>query len=218
MPLPSPILDDRSYQQLRDELVRRIPVYDPEWTDHNASDPGITLIELFAFLGENLLYRFNQIPETTKLAFLKLLQIPLRPAVPAQAMLALRYAARRTRGRLGPRSLGSEAVAGDVPFETLDEVTVAPWRGGAGPHRRAGPGPHPRSRGLRLRGGYRRARHRPRPGGLLPHRPATGRPLHARRGPGRLRRHRRRDPLDRGGRHARRRRRARLLEHFTEGH
>ena len=44
MPLPSPILDDRSYQQLRDELVRRIPVYTPEWTDHNASDPGITLI------------------------------------------------------------------------------------------------------------------------------------------------------------------------------
>jgi len=43
--------------------VRRIPVYSPEWTDHNASDPGITLIELFAFLGENLLFRFNQIPK-----------------------------------------------------------------------------------------------------------------------------------------------------------
>ena len=48
------------------ELVRRIPVYTPEWTDHNASDPGITLIELFAFLGENLLFRFNQIPEATQ--------------------------------------------------------------------------------------------------------------------------------------------------------
>ena len=65
MPLPSPILDDRSYQQLRDELIRRIPVYAPEWTDRNPSDPGITLIELFAFLGENLLYRFNQIPDAT---------------------------------------------------------------------------------------------------------------------------------------------------------
>src|SRR5881392_1783724 len=89
MPLPVPILDDRSYLQLRDELVRRIPIYTPEWTDHNASDPGITLIELFAFLGENLLFRFNQIPETTKLAYLKLLQIPMRPAVPARAMLTL---------------------------------------------------------------------------------------------------------------------------------
>src|SRR2546430_15673240 len=89
MPIPSPILDDRSYQQLRDELVRRIPVYTPEWTDHNASDPGITLIELFAFLGENLLFRFNQIPESTQLAFLRLLQIPLRPASPARSLLAM---------------------------------------------------------------------------------------------------------------------------------
>src|SRR6185503_9793259 len=89
MPLPIPILDDRSYQQLRDELVRRIPIYNPEWTDHNASDPGITLIELFAFLGENLLYRFNQIPETTKLAFLRLLDAQLRPATAAEAMITL---------------------------------------------------------------------------------------------------------------------------------
>src|ERR1043165_32683 len=89
MPLPNPILDDRSYQQLRDELVRRIPVYTPEWTDHNASDPGITLLELFAFLGENLLYRFNQMPETAKLAFLRLLDIPLRPAAAARAMVTM---------------------------------------------------------------------------------------------------------------------------------
>ena len=89
MPIPNPILDDRSYQQLRDELVRRIPVYTPEWTDHNASDPGITLIELFAFLGENLLYRFNQIPESARLEFLRLLQIPLRPAVAARALVTL---------------------------------------------------------------------------------------------------------------------------------
>src|SRR6202012_3396493 len=87
MPLPQPILDDRSYQQLRDELVQRIPVYAPEWTDFNPSDPGITLIELFAFLGENLLFRFNQIPESTKLAFLRLLQIPMLPAVPAQGLV-----------------------------------------------------------------------------------------------------------------------------------
>src|SRR2546423_9623262 len=89
MPLPVPILDDRSYQQLRDELVRRIPAYTPEWTDHNASAPGIPLIGLFAFLGENLLFRFNQIPESTQLAFLRLLQIPLRPASPARSLLAM---------------------------------------------------------------------------------------------------------------------------------
>jgi hypothetical protein len=122
MPLPSPILDDRSYQQLRDELVRRIPVYAPEWTDHNASDPGITLIELFAFLGENLLYRFNQIPEATKLAYLKLLQIPLRPAAPARAMLALSTEA--SDGVLV--ALRTQATAGSRPFETQTEVKVWP--------------------------------------------------------------------------------------------
>src|SRR3954470_12619888 len=88
MPLPQPILDDRSYEQLRDELVRRIPVYAPEWTDHNASDPGIALLELFAPLGETLLFRFNQIPESTYLAYLRLLDVPLRPAAPARALVA----------------------------------------------------------------------------------------------------------------------------------
>ena len=127
MPLPSPILDDRSYQQLRDELVRRIPVYAPEWTDHNASDPGITLVELFAFLGENLLFRFNQIPETTKLAYLKLLRIAMRAAVPARAMVVLE------RVDSGPGSdagvtvdLGTEVKAGSVSFETTMEIVAWP--------------------------------------------------------------------------------------------
>src|SRR5438045_8120731 len=127
MPLPVPILDDRSYQQLRDELVRRIPAYTPEWTDHNASDPGITLLELFAFLGENLLFRFNQIPETTKLAYLKLLRIPMRSAVPARAMLTLE------RVDTGPGAsdgvivdLGTEAKAGAIAFETTTEVVAWP--------------------------------------------------------------------------------------------
>ncbi|MBZ5558149.1 MAG: putative baseplate assembly protein [Acidobacteriia bacterium] len=123
MPLPTPILDDRSYQQLRDELIRRIPVYAPEWTDHNASDPGITLIELFAFLGENLLYRFNQIPEATKLAFLKYLQIPLRPATAARAMVTIKTSG-TSSSVLVP--IATEMRAGSVPFESLTEVSAWP--------------------------------------------------------------------------------------------
>ena len=49
MPLPVPNLDDRKFQELVDEAKRRIPRYAPAWTDHNVSDPGITLIELFAY-------------------------------------------------------------------------------------------------------------------------------------------------------------------------
>jgi len=122
MSIPNPILDDRSYQQLRDELVRRIPVYTPEWTDHNASDPGITLIELFAFLGENLLFRFNQIPETARLEFLRLLQIPMRPATPAKALVTL--TTDKSKGALVP--LGSELKAGSLSFETKTEVKAWP--------------------------------------------------------------------------------------------
>ncbi|NOY61980.1 MAG: putative baseplate assembly protein [Gammaproteobacteria bacterium] len=122
MPLNRPILDDRSYEQLRDELIRRIPVYTPEWTDHNVSDPGITFIELFSFLGENLLYRFNQIPEATKLEFLKLLQIPLQRAQPARALVAL-----STKELSGVKvAQGSESKAGRVVFETETEVRVLP--------------------------------------------------------------------------------------------
>jgi hypothetical protein len=130
MPIRNPILDDRSYQQLRDELVLRIPVYTPEWTDHNASDPGITLIELFSFLGENLLYRFNQIPESARLEFLRLLQIQLRPAVPARSLVTLstnklvRALDGSWTAQLVP--LQSELKAGALAFETLTEVSAWP--------------------------------------------------------------------------------------------
>src|SRR5215204_2295234 len=88
MALISPTLDNRTFEQLREELLRRIPVYAPEWTDHNESDPGIALLELFAYLGESLLYRFNQIPDTTRIEFLRLLGVRPRPAQPARVMLA----------------------------------------------------------------------------------------------------------------------------------
>ena len=63
MPIRAPNLDDRSYEEFRDELVARIPVHNPEWTDSIQSDPGVTLLELFDFLAENLGYRPNLIPE-----------------------------------------------------------------------------------------------------------------------------------------------------------
>lgn len=122
MSLNKPILDDRSYQQIRDELIARIPIYAPEWTDHNPSDPGIALIELFSYLTENLLYRFNQIPDATKMEFLRLLQIPLHSAYPSKAMLTL-----STKEPQGVAAkLSSQASAGDIKFTTLQEVNVLP--------------------------------------------------------------------------------------------
>lgn len=124
MSLRAPILDDRSFVQLRDELLRMIPIYSKEWTDHNASDPGVTLLELFAFLGENLLFRFNQIPEATRAAYLELLRIPLHAAQPATALLAC-----TTDGAPVLVSKGTAARAKKIVFETTTEVTAHPVDG-----------------------------------------------------------------------------------------
>src|SRR5271170_5170013 len=89
MPITSPQLDDLVYDRTVQELVRRIPVYAPEWTNWNDSDPGITLIQLFAYLAEQIAYRLNQIPEKNYIALLQLLGITLEPALPASSQIAL---------------------------------------------------------------------------------------------------------------------------------
>ena len=81
MPLELPVLDDRNYEQLLDDAKRRIPSHTPEWTNFDVeSDPGITLVQLFAFLTDSLLYRANRIPERNRLKFLQLLGVPLQAA------------------------------------------------------------------------------------------------------------------------------------------
>jgi len=76
MPIQLPNLDDRAYADLVEEALALIPTYAPEWTNHNPSDPGITLIELFAHLTEMLLYRLNRVTDANMLAFVKLLNGP----------------------------------------------------------------------------------------------------------------------------------------------
>ncbi len=75
MSFQPPVLDDRTFQQIVDEVRKRIPLYCPEWTDHNLSDPGITLIELFAWMTELLIYRLNQVPELHYIKFAELLGV-----------------------------------------------------------------------------------------------------------------------------------------------
>ncbi len=84
MTIPVPNLDDRRFQDLVDEAKRRIPRYAPSWTDHNVSEPGITLIELFAWMTEQYIYRLNQVPEKNLLTFLDLIGVHLQPARPAK--------------------------------------------------------------------------------------------------------------------------------------
>jgi hypothetical protein len=73
MPLSLPNLDDRRYADLVEEARSLIPSYAPEWTNHNPSDPGITLVELFAYLTEMLVYRVNLVTDENVRAFVKLI-------------------------------------------------------------------------------------------------------------------------------------------------
>lgn len=122
MPLIAPILDDRSFEDLFAELRNRIPVYNPAWTDHLDSDPGITLLQLFAYLGEGLQFRFNQVPEATQIAFLKLLGIPLYPARPAQALV--RFESKLANGV--SLYAGDQVKAGKTLYTLSQDATVWP--------------------------------------------------------------------------------------------
>jgi predicted phage baseplate assembly protein len=84
MAFVAPKLDDRQFQDLVDEAKKRIPHYCQEWTDHNVSDPGVTLIELFAWMTDVLLYRLNQVPDLHYIKFLEMLGIKLREPAPAR--------------------------------------------------------------------------------------------------------------------------------------
>jgi predicted phage baseplate assembly protein len=83
--LPKSNLDDRTFKDLVDECMLRIPRYCPEWTNYNPSDPGITFVELFAWLTDQMLLRFNQVPLRNYITFLELLGVRLQPPVPAVA-------------------------------------------------------------------------------------------------------------------------------------
>lgn len=84
MALPVPNLDDRRFQDLVDEAKRLVQQRCPEWTDHNVSDPGVTLIELFAWMTDQVVYRLNRVPERNYVKFLELIGVSLFPPTAAR--------------------------------------------------------------------------------------------------------------------------------------
>ena len=123
MPLIPPALDDRSYNDLVQDMLASIPAHTPEWTIQQRGDPGRTLIELFAWLADSILYRANLIPERQRLAFLKLLGLPLRPAAAASGMLSIFSDPSKTTAVTLAKGA---SIPGPVTFETLSEIDVLP--------------------------------------------------------------------------------------------
>lgn len=131
MALPSPHLDDRRFQQLVDEAKRYVQQRAPEWTDHNVSDPGVTLIETFAYMVDQLLYRLNRVPEKNYAAFLDLLGVRLFPPTAATGEVDFWLSAPQPETVLLPA--GTEVAAPSrgeaedvVVFSTTEELPIVP--------------------------------------------------------------------------------------------
>ena len=126
MPLREPTFDSRTYREILNEALARIPAHNPEWTNFNDSDPGITLLQLFAFMTENIIYRSNLIPERNRKKFLRLLRIPMQGAEAARGLVQFSnpYGVREA----AYMNLPSDRLlyAGDVPFRTEQSLQVLP--------------------------------------------------------------------------------------------
>jgi hypothetical protein len=128
MPIRVPSLDDRSFQDLVDEVLARIPAHTPEWTNPVPGDPGRTLVELFAWLTDTLLYRVNLIPERQRLAFLRLLGVKMRAARAARTLVAINFdAPANSAAQYLPATL--TRLKGSSLFETRGDLTVLPLVG-----------------------------------------------------------------------------------------
>ena len=123
-----PNLDDRTWQDLVDQMRALIPQYTPAWTDNNPSDVGITLIELFAWLAESVIYRLNQVPDQNYAAFLNLLGITRNPAIPAQTYLTFTSGAGPVLVPTGTQAAVPPAgtTTPQIVFETDEDVRVLP--------------------------------------------------------------------------------------------
>lgn len=129
MRLPDVRLDDRDFQDLVNEARHRISQSCPEWTEHNVSDPGITLIELFAWMTDMLIYRMNRIPDKLHVALMELLGITLEP--PTASVVDLRFRLAKPPTDLvhipaGRTEVGTLRVPGEDPivFQTTEDMTI----------------------------------------------------------------------------------------------
>lgn len=124
MPLQVPSIDDRRHADLVRDTLARVPVHTPEWTQLSESDPGVTLVELFAFLTESLLYRANRVPEVSRARFLRLLGVPLAAVQPAQGLVV--FSGARLDAAVPMLPARTEVRAGAVPFRTRGAIDVLP--------------------------------------------------------------------------------------------
>lgn len=130
MPLPSVNLDDRSFDDLVDQARQLIPQYCPEWTDHNTSDPGMALIEIFAWMTDLLLFRMNQVPTKVLTQFLDMIGVQLQPPSAAVAPVTFYLSAAPSQPLSLPMATEVATVRTElseaIVFSTEEDLTIHP--------------------------------------------------------------------------------------------
>ena len=130
MPMQSPNLDDRTFTDLVEAAKLRIRQRCPEWNDLSPGDPGIVLLEAFAFLTETMIYRLNRIPEKAYIEFLKLIGVKLTP--PSAAQVTLEFFLSKPQSQpveipLNTRVTTANSTSGtNAPVFTLAEAVTIP--------------------------------------------------------------------------------------------
>lgn len=130
MTLPAPNLDDRRFQDLVDDAKRYVQQRCVEWTDHNVSDPGVTLIELFASMVDQLLYRLNRVPDRNYIKFLELVGVRLLPPTSAQVEVTFWLSAPQPNAVNVPAGTEVSTLRTEteeaIPFTITEDLQIVP--------------------------------------------------------------------------------------------
>lgn len=123
MPLEVPNLDDKTWVDLVDEATSLIPRFAPAWTDHNVHDPGITFIELFAWLAEMQLYQLNRVGQRHREGFARLAGVRRRSRQPARVNIEVEGHTKEST--FIPAGTQLEPLEGErIVFETEVDLTL----------------------------------------------------------------------------------------------
>jgi predicted phage baseplate assembly protein len=130
MALPVPNLDDRRFQDLVDDAKRLVQQKCPEWTDHNVSDPGVTLIETFAWMTDQLIYRLNRVPDRNYVKFLELIGVSLFPPTAARSQVTFWLSAPQPDVVRIPTGTQTATIRTEtdeaVVFATVEDLPIIP--------------------------------------------------------------------------------------------
>lgn len=129
MPIKTPNLDDRDFSQMVEESLRYVRENCPSWTDLSPHDPGVVLLELFAFLNEAMIYRLNRLPEKAYIEFLRLIGVKLNP--PVSAVVKLQFKLNKPQNQplqipRGTRVTCKRAGSDEPPVFTLLRTIIIP--------------------------------------------------------------------------------------------